>query len=188
MDSFVYCWTDHKTGMLYVGYHKGTETDGYVSSSKTFNEIYRERPEDFTRQIIANCITDDCLLLETRICKTLDVKNDNCFYNKHNGDGKFLNKFVSDETRKKISQSNRGRPKSLEHRAALSRSKTGKKRGPRDPGIVAKIAASNRGKKRDSSFKEKMRSVHKGVPKPKRTPDHQAKLWASRRANQEFVS
>jgi hypothetical protein len=32
-DSFVYCWTDHKTGMLYVGSHKGTIDDGYVCSS-----------------------------------------------------------------------------------------------------------------------------------------------------------
>ena len=53
MESFVYCWTDHKTQKLYVGSHKGNLDDGYVCSSKYMLQEYKVRPHDFTRQIIA---------------------------------------------------------------------------------------------------------------------------------------
>lgn len=53
MEAFVYCWTDHKTNMLYVGSHKGTTDDGYVCSSRHMMKEYKKRPSDFTRQIIA---------------------------------------------------------------------------------------------------------------------------------------
>lgn len=49
MEAFVYCWTDHKNNMLYVGSHKGTPDDRYVCSSKYMLDQYKVRQQDFTK-------------------------------------------------------------------------------------------------------------------------------------------
>lgn len=103
-EAFVYCWTDRKTNMLYIGCHKGSQDDGYVCSSKWVLEEYKKRPEDFTRQIIAEGTQDDCLMLETSILKSVDAKRNPEYYNQHNGDGKFIPKkgaYLWPESRKK---------------------------------------------------------------------------------------
>lgn len=104
-EAFVYCWTDRKTNMLYVGCHKGQQDDGYVCSSKWVLEEYNKRPEDFTRQIIAEGTQDDCLMLETSILKSVDAKHNPEYYNQHNGDGKFILK--KGHTKKPWSQERR---------------------------------------------------------------------------------
>ena len=50
--AFLYKWTDHERNMFYVGAHKGHPDDGYVCSSKYMLEEYKERPEDFSREIL----------------------------------------------------------------------------------------------------------------------------------------
>ena len=84
VEAFVYCWTDVKTNKLYIGSHKGTVNDGYVCSSKLMLQEYTKRPQDFTRQIVAE-------------------GNDDLFYNQHNGFGTYLN----DEVKKKIGEKSR---------------------------------------------------------------------------------
>lgn len=91
-EAFVYCWTDHKNNKLYVGSHKGPTYDGYVCSSKIMLREYKTRPQDFTRQIIAEGTWDDIFKFEGVILRSLDVKNDMLFYNMHNGSGNFRNK------------------------------------------------------------------------------------------------
>lgn len=81
MASFVYCWTDHALGKLYIGYHKGSVDDGYICSSKWMLKEYKKRPQDFTRQIIATGNVEDMIAFETILLKTLKVKNDPQFYN-----------------------------------------------------------------------------------------------------------
>jgi len=44
--AFLYRWTDHKYGIYYVGYHKGTPYDGYICSSEIMLRKYNKRPED----------------------------------------------------------------------------------------------------------------------------------------------
>ena len=110
MEAFVYCWTDHKTKKLYVGSHKGNSDDGYVCSSKYMMEEYENRPEDFSRQIIATGTWDDMFKFEGKILQTLNVKNDPRFYNQHNGSGNFRNKGLTEESRKKISAAKKGKP------------------------------------------------------------------------------
>lgn len=45
-ESFVYCWTDTKRNMLYVGKHKGDINDGYICSSKYFLSEYKNKTYD----------------------------------------------------------------------------------------------------------------------------------------------
>jgi len=81
-NSFVYCWSDNKTSKVYVGVHKGHEKDGYICSSKSMKAEYFDRPNDFTRQIIAKGSFEDCLVFEKKINEQL-IKNKETAYNKH---------------------------------------------------------------------------------------------------------
>jgi hypothetical protein len=114
MEAFVYCWTDIVKEKLYVGYHKGTPDDGYVCSSKTMLLEYNQRPKDFVRQIIATGTHEDMVAFETTLLKSIDARNDDGFYNQHNGDGNFYLSQHTEETKEKL----RG-PKSIEHKQKM---------------------------------------------------------------------
>lgn len=108
MEAFVYCWTDKKTNMLYVGSHKGSTDDGYVCSSKYMLEEYSKRPEDFSRQIVAEGKFEDIRSLESVILKSVNARLNEQFYNMHENDGKFYLKFHTEATKNKISKGNTG--------------------------------------------------------------------------------
>jgi hypothetical protein len=120
MNAFVYCWTDHAHGKLYLGSHKGTLDDGYICSSKMVKEQMAIRPQDFTRQIIAVGTFSDMRMLEEVILKTVNAKHDPQFYNLHNCDGDFYNKGHAESTKKKIGIANTGKVRTSEQRKANS--------------------------------------------------------------------
>lgn len=107
-EAFVYCWTDHKTNKLYVGWHKGNTDDGYICSSKIMLEEYKNRSNDFTRQILASGNTDDMINFESKILISVNAAKDNMFYNMHNNNGKFTLKSHTEEAKLKISKSKIG--------------------------------------------------------------------------------
>jgi hypothetical protein len=119
MNGFVYCWTDHKTNKLYIGSHKGCVDDGYVCSSKHMMIEYNKRPQDFTRQIVAEGNLNDIRKLESKILQAANVRIDEQFYNKHDNDGFFFNGWkqgeFSEEHRKNMSISASKRKRTLEH-------------------------------------------------------------------------
>lgn len=108
-EAFTYCWTDHKTGKLYVGSHKGDPTDGYICSSKLMLQEYKIRPEDFSRQIIASGLFLDMRKLEEVILRTEDAAKSQYFYNQHNNDGKFYLSSHTEDAKRKISLSKIGK-------------------------------------------------------------------------------
>jgi hypothetical protein len=126
MEAFVYCWTDHLTGKLYIGSHRGNEDDGYVCSSKPMMIEYKIRPNDFTRQIIAHGTTEDARELEHQILIATKAANSDDFYNVSHGGGRLYRKGVTmtEEHKQKISTSNKGKAKSDSHKAALKRAKS----------------------------------------------------------------
>jgi hypothetical protein len=63
-EAFVYKWTNKKNGMIYIGYHKGTDYDGYISSGKRFLEAYHIEPDLFWREIIFRGTKWECLAYE----------------------------------------------------------------------------------------------------------------------------
>lgn len=118
-ESFLYCWTDNLTNKLYVGKHKGNIEDGYVSSSKFFMEEYKKRPNDFSRQIIAQGTDADMICLETKILKSENAAKSESYYNMHNNNGpgsNFFSTYHTDETRKKLSEMWKGKPRSRAHK------------------------------------------------------------------------
>ena len=63
-EAFVYRWKHVQTGMVYIGKHKGTEDDGYISSGKLFRKAYQEAPHLFERTILHRGTDADCLRVE----------------------------------------------------------------------------------------------------------------------------
>ncbi len=108
MEAFAYCWTDHKDNKLYVGSRKGTPDDGYICSSKYMLEQYKLRPQDFTRQIIAEGKFIDIRKLEEVILKTVDAAKSKDYYNQSNSDGKFILKFHTEASKQAIGIGNKG--------------------------------------------------------------------------------
>lgn len=101
-ESFTYCWTDKEKKILYVGTHKSSPEDNYICSSKIMLEEYRNRPSDFSREILAFGTYEDMIKFETVILKSINAARDPLFYNMHNGDGNFFNKGHAEETKKKL--------------------------------------------------------------------------------------
>lgn len=157
-DSFVYCWTDHKTNKLYVGVHKGTLDDGYVCSSRHFMKEYKTRPSDFTRQIIANGINEDMRVFESKILQAANAGKEDSFYNMHENNGKFYWKGArgkfSEEHKEKLRLAKLGIKQSKETIAKRVSKNIGKKRSIE---TCQKIGDAHRGKTISKEHKEKMR-------------------------------
>ena len=103
-DSFVYCWTDIKTNILYVGVHKGKIDDGYICSSKIMLKEYKKRPYDFVRQIVATGDYRSMYDFESLILRLENVSTNKNYYNKAQNNGYFLNKGkpLSEDHKNKI--------------------------------------------------------------------------------------
>lgn len=89
-EAFVYDLIDDVTHKHYIGVHKGTLDDGYVCSSKHVLKEYHKRPETFSRMILATGSKEEMFELEAFLLQKIDAKNNESFYNLHNGDGKFV--------------------------------------------------------------------------------------------------
>jgi hypothetical protein len=165
MDSFVYCWTDRLTHKLYVGFHKGTPDDGYICSSKHMKKEYKERPMDFTRQILATGDYDICRNFENAVIRAMFTQNIPCYNLNVNGailytpeirakiSATHKGKIISASHRKAISEWSKNRPPaSDETREKIRRSKLGVKRGPMSDEQKKKISESGKGLKRPEGF------------------------------------
>ena len=166
MDSFVYCWTDHSTNKLYVGMHKGHPEDGYVSSSKHMLKEYKQRPADFSREVLTRNTYDICRTFEIAIIRAMFAQNVPC-YNLAAGKAilftpevrarmsqKLKGKVISKEHIAAIKEWNRTKrqPASEETREKLRQSKLGKKRGALSEEWRRKISEGGKGKKRPEGF------------------------------------
>lgn len=111
-DSFLYLWENLVDNKFYIGVHKGTINDGYITSSKLFLEEYNKNPQNFKRTILNFGKYENLLKLETKLLNKVNAKMNDFYYNMHNGDGNFFVKKHSDATRKKMSMVKNGLIKS----------------------------------------------------------------------------
>lgn len=169
--AFVYKWTDHLTGMYYIGVRKGKVEGKYITSSKIFNPIYKERPSDFTREILSYWSDfEDAHNEEIRLLTEVNATCNPLYYNRHNGGVKFHNEGNkhSEESKQKMR-----RPKSEETRKKLSESLKGNipwnkgKIGlqPHSPETIEKMKGKipwNKGIPMENEQKEKLRQANLG--------------------------
>ena len=120
-EAFVYCWTDLLYNKLYIGFHKGIPSDGYICSSRILNQEYSIRPNDFIRQIVAYGSDEEMFKFETLLLKSINAAKDPSFYNMHNNHhGSVCFKRHTEETKMKMSKTHTGKKVSEETRLKLS--------------------------------------------------------------------
>jgi len=195
-DSFVYCWSDHKTSKVYVGVHKGTPNDGYVCSSRHMKKAYQERPQDFTRQIVASGTFADCAELEIKINRNLLKNLDTC-YNRCAGKAivndaetlKLIGQKVSafnkgkkrpPEVGEAISRAKKGIVFSDEHKAALSNAQKGRKH---TAATIAKRSLALKGVNKAPKSKAAKEKISLAIKKLWENPEYRARMIATRKAN-----
>ena len=182
MEAFVYCWTDKKTNKLYVGSHRGSIDDGYVCSSKYMMEEYNERPEDFSRQIVAQGSHADMRKFEAVILQAVDAKINENFYNRHNNDGFYFDGWskgtMTTEHKENLSKAAKKRIRSKEHIEKLHH---GRKNSKNSVEHTAAIVASRVGSKHTEEAKKKMSAAKKANPTSKKNASEAGKISAAKR-------
>ena len=151
--------------MLYVGSHKGFTDDGYICSSKYMLEEYNKRPEDFSRQIVAEGSHKEMRIFESSILKNVNAALNENFYNMHNNNGVYILKKHTQETKNKISNSEKGKIVSLESKLKMKLSKIGEKNNrwgtKHSEETKLKMSLSKKGKLFSEEHKSKLSAKNK---------------------------
>ena len=168
--------------MLYVGSHKGSTDDGYICSSKYMLEEYNKRPENFSRQIVAEGELTDIRKLEAKILQSANARLDESFYNKHDNDGFYFEGWkkgeMSLEHRQKLSAAKKGKKLSESHRQNILNNRLGKKNSPEHK---ASLIASRVGSKHNEETKQKISEAKKKNPATKEIASAAGKISAVKR-------
>lgn len=185
---FVYIWRDRKRNKFYLGCHWGTETDGYVCSSKHMRAAYSRRPHDFKRRVIQRVYTTRSDLLEAEY-KWLQLISDaelgGKYYNHCNHHfghwsatdraaditSEIKSKYTP-EVRAKIAAANKGKIRSAAARAKISASQKGRrhtaetktKMSGRTPTKEqrARMSAAGKGRTHTAEHRSKIHAAIKG--------------------------
>lgn len=87
MDSFVYRWRNSRTRQWYIGYHKGSDQDGYICSSETARPEITKNQHEWSRKILRRGTKEQMVELERRLLKKLQARTNPQSLNLHNGNG-----------------------------------------------------------------------------------------------------
>lgn len=158
-EAFVYEWKNLTSGKSYIGYHKGDVNDGYISSSRNekFWEDFNDLNMIWERNIIATGTANECLQIEQRILKEIDIKDDK-YYNNARGSKIIFTKNVLD----KMSKSHKKRWENMTDEDKIRRSK--------------KISESKKGVPKPKEVCEKLSKLYKGKSFIERFGENKAKL------------
>ena len=115
MDSFVYRWANITLNKIYIGWHKGTEDDGYVcsSASEQFWADYNNPAYKWQREILFKGTMPDCQLLESQLLNSVDITSESIYNNRNN-----LMFNLNDEVRAKLKVAALKRGENPEYRKA----------------------------------------------------------------------
>ena len=117
MNSFVYKWTNITLDKIYIGWHKGTEDDGYICSSASaqFWDDFNNPKYKWKREILHKGTMPECQLIESQLLDSIDITLDTVYNNKNN-----LMFNLNDEVRSKLKTSALKRGEDPEYRKAQS--------------------------------------------------------------------
>jgi len=172
---YVYCWTDLRHNMFYVGVKKGSFDQNYITSSKFFNEEYQKRPNDFQRSIISKGTWEDSLVFEEKILRSVNAATNKSWYNRSNGSKSFVCNGHTEETREKMSKTWRKKNfYNCDHEKAIAAWKGSKHTE------TSKQKMSDSRKKHRETFSKRMIENN-----PMKNPKSVAKMLETRRRNKE---
>ena len=123
---FIYKIENMLNGRTYVGQHIGTELGDYWGSGVLIHRAYKKYGKDsFKRTILDYAASKEELnFMEAYYIQSLQTKAPNGYNIATGGRGGYTGE-LSEESRKKISQFHKGKPKTAEHRRHLSEAKKG---------------------------------------------------------------
>lgn len=151
-EAFVYRWSDRRDGKFYIGYHKGSQDDGYVCSSKSMLAEYHSRPYDFERSVIFYGSDAECRAHEIAILNSVNAASNPLYYNLNNGGYHIV---FTDEVRKKMSIS-----------ASKRKSYPCWLKGKKMPDeMKLKISNSLRGKPKSDQTRKRMSDAQSKIPR-----------------------
>jgi hypothetical protein len=152
MDSFVYQWTNLTLGKIYIGFHKGDETDGYVcsSASSVFWDDYKNPNYRWERQILHKGTMAECQLVESRLLNNLDITSEEVYNNRNN-----VMFNMNEEVRSKLKAAAINRGKNPEYRKAQAQG--AKKAWENDPSRHERQSTKAKLQKITEETKEKIR-------------------------------
>lgn len=115
MNSFVYRWTNLTLNKIYIGWHKGTEDDGYIcsSASSQFWDDFNNPNYKWQREILHKGTMPECQLVESRLLDSIDITSDTVYNNRNN-----LMFNLNDEVRSKLKAAALKRGENPEYRKA----------------------------------------------------------------------
>lgn len=115
MDSFVYKWTNLTLNKIYIGFHKGSEDDGYICSSGAteFWDDFNNPNYVWEREILFKGVMKECQLLESNLLDSIDVKSPLVYNNRNN-----IMFNITDDVREKLKKSAIKRGQNPEYRKA----------------------------------------------------------------------
>jgi hypothetical protein len=162
MEAFVYVWHNITRDRKYIGYHKGTEDDGYIcsSSSEEFWADFNNPHMTWQREIIFKSTKDECLRYEQTLLESIDLKSDE-WYNNARG----AKVIFTEEVRRKI----------REHHLGKSSGMLGKKHSPE---AKLKMSQTRKGMALSESHKDNLRKPKantENYKKPK-SEEHKAAM------------
>lgn len=183
MSGFIYIWHDRKHNRFYVGSHWGSENDGYICSSNWMRDAYKRRREDFKRRILkSNIPTKHELSVEEQrwlnMIKPEEIRIR--YYNLAIRGGRWDKNDHqrighTDETKQKISEAAKGKPKSQEHRDKIAAALSGRTGTDKQKQAASEYNLTQRNYD-DPEFRAKMSAAARN-----RSPETVAKMKAAQK-------
>lgn len=158
----IYLWYDRKHRRFYLGRHWGTEDDGYVCSSTWMKQAFKRRPHDFKRRVLKRIYSSQSdLIVEEQYWLDM-IKPEECgikYYNKtlRSTAPSMRGRKHSEETKKKISAANKGKPSSLKGKPRSEEFKKWLSENHTRPALGVPLTKEH---------KKKISEAHKGTKKP----------------------
>jgi group I intron endonuclease len=173
---YIYLIENSVNGKKYIGQHSGEDLDryfkhniaealkGYRKKTKLFNAIRKHGPDNFTIRVLANPTTKEEMdRYEIALISLFGTQDSSLGYNCTAGGGGCLGLIPGEDTRRKMSESGRGKPKSEEW--------------------SKKIGDSQRGRSLTAEHVAALKAGQKGCKKPPRTAEHIKNMIESRTRN-----
>lgn len=174
MNHIVYKTTNVVNNKIYIGVHSTEDIeDGYLGSGKLLHKaIVKYGKSNFTREIIKLCDSrDEALELERLLVDKEFLKREDVYNLVIGGPRGNHNYSTSEETKKKISEANKGKPVSEETKRKISETLTGRpspqKGTKHSDESKAKMSLASKGRTLSAEWRAKIGAGLKNAPKRK---------------------